>query len=132
MTGRLAPLVQRYFDCINGERWDEFPGLWHPHAEIAHPGSEPRRGRDAILAYYRAIMRAFLPGQHEDRATRILESGDTATVEIVFRGTMANGEVLEFPAVDIVDFEGDAIRRLVTWYDSRAVHAATSRAGERP
>ena len=31
-------------------------------------------------------MRAFKPGEHADRATRILEDGDTATVEIVFSG----------------------------------------------
>ncbi len=130
MTGRLEPLIQRYFDCINQERWDDFPAIWAEDAEIGHPGSEPRHGRDAILAYYKAIMRAFKTGEHADRATRILESGDTATVEITFKGTMTNGEVLEFPAVDIIDFEGDLIKKLVTWYDSRAVHAATTRAAE--
>jgi ketosteroid isomerase-like protein len=46
-----------------------------------------------------------------------LLSGSSATVEVHFTGTTADGRTLEFDAVDIFDIQDQRIVRLTNWYD---------------
>lgn len=108
-------VIDRYFELINAERWEEFPAIWHPEAELRAVGSRPRHGRSDIEAFYRSL---FTPWQrHLDLPTRILPSGTSVTVEIRFDGLTHDGRELSFDAVDVFDIEDGTIRRLTTWYD---------------
>jgi ketosteroid isomerase-like protein len=113
MTTRAV--IDRYFSCINSERWEEFGALWHPEAELRAVGGRPRQGRQEIEEFYR---RLFSPWKrHADIPTRVLLSGDSATVEVRFEGETPEGRAYGFDAVDVFDISGEEITRLTNWYD---------------
>jgi len=60
---------------------------------------------------------------HLDDPLRVLVAGDSATVEIHFTGTMHDGRVVEFDALDVFDLEDGRVRRLRYWYDSAPIMA---------
>jgi ketosteroid isomerase-like protein len=108
-------VIDRYFSCINAERWEEFGSLWHPEAELRAVGSRPRTGRQQIEEFYR---RMFSPWrEHADIPTRVLVSGDAVTVEVRFEGVIPDGRAYGFDAVDVFDVAGEEITRLTNWYD---------------
>jgi ketosteroid isomerase-like protein len=122
--------VQAYFDGINSEHYEEVAALFAPDGELIAPGTDARRGREAIAAYFAAALRPYL--EHLDDPTRTIFAGDTVTVEIHYTGRLASGFPLEFDAVDVIDFDADGlIRRLSSWYDSHAVRTALRVARER-
>jgi hypothetical protein len=51
-------------------------------------------------------------------------AGDTATVNIHYEGTLANGHQLSFDAVDVFDLRDGKIVGLTSWYDSHEVRRA--------
>lgn len=108
-------LVTQYFDALNAEDWSQLEGLWHPDAALTAPGSRPRQGRDAIMAYFRPLFEPWTA--HRDEPTRFLVAENTVVVEVVFTGVSQSGRALTFNAVDVFDLEGDTIARLTTWYD---------------
>jgi len=111
----IRTVIDRYFDCINKERWDAFSSLWHPEAELRAVGSRLRSGRDEIEEFYRKL---FSPWKyHADIPTRFLLSGQSATVEVRFEGETPDGRVYGFDAVDVFDVVGEEIIRLTNWYD---------------
>ena len=48
---------------------------------------------------------------------RIIDAGETVTVEIVFTGKSLDDKPIRFDAVDVFDFEGGLIRRFSSWFD---------------
>lgn len=117
---RHSRAVQAYFDGVNGERYEDVAALFAPDGELTAPGTEPRRGRAAIAAYFAAALRLY--PEHVDTPTRAIYAGDAVTVEIHYRGRLESGFLVEFDAVDVFDFdESGAIRRLSSWYDSHRV-----------
>jgi ketosteroid isomerase-like protein len=126
---RHAQALNAYFDGINGEDYASVAALFAPAGELVAPGTEVRRGRDAIAAYFAAALRPY--PEHLDAPTRFIHAGDTVTVEIHFTGRMASGVPLEFDAVDVFDFDGDGlVGRLSSWYDSYGVRSQLRRARE--
>jgi len=49
----MKAVLDAYFDGINGERYADVAALFAPDGEFNAPGVRPRRGREAIAAYYR-------------------------------------------------------------------------------
>jgi uncharacterized protein (TIGR02246 family) len=126
---RHAEALGAYFDGINGEDYESVAALFATDGELIAPGTEPRRGREAIAAYFAAALTPY--PEHLDDPTRFIHAGDTVTVEIHFTGRIATGASLEFDAVDVFDFGPDGlIQRLSSWYDSHAVRARLRRARE--
>jgi len=122
--------VQAYFDGVNDERFEDVAALFAPDGELTAPGTDTRRGREAIAAYFAAALRPYV--EHLDDPTRTIFAGDTVTVEIHYTGRLASGFSLEFDAVDVIDFDADGlILRLSSWYDSHAVRARLRLARER-
>src|SRR3954453_24071592 len=126
---RHAEALGAYFDGINGEDYESVAALFAPDGELIAPGTEPRRGPEAIAEYFAAALRPY--PEHLDAPTRFIHAGDTVTVEIRFTGPTAAGAPLEFDAVDVFDFGPDGlIRRLSSWYDSHAVRTQLREARE--
>jgi uncharacterized protein (TIGR02246 family) len=126
---RHARALHAYFDGINREDYAGVAALFAAEGELIAPGTEVRRGRDAIATYFRAALQPY--PEHLDDPTRFVHAGDTVTVEIHFTGRLASGAPLEFDAVDVFDFDGDGlIRRVSSWYDSHGVRSQLRRARE--
>lgn len=115
MATDVPPVVHRYFELMNGDRWDAFGEVWAEDAEHSAVGGGSRTGRQEIVDFYARLFRAW--AVHDDRPTRFLVAGDTVTVEVTFSGTMHDGRSLSFPAVDVIDVRDGQITRLTNWYD---------------
>ena len=122
VTAAVPDVVNRYFELMNGDRWDRFGEVWTADAEHWAVGGGSRTGREPIVDFYSRLFRAW--EVHLDRPTRFLVAGDTVTVEVVFEGRLSDGRELEFPAVDVIDVEDGLIARLTTWYDIAWVRKA--------
>ena len=115
MSESVHPVVHRYFELMNADRWDVFGEVWAEDAEHWAVGGGSRTGRDEIVAFYARLFRAWKV--HDDRPTRFIPSGDTVAIEVTFSGTMHDGRSLEFPAIDVIDVRDGLIARLTNWYD---------------
>ena len=115
MSANVPAVVHRYFELMNGDRWDVFGEVWAQDAEHMAVGAGTRRGRAAIVEFYSRLFRAW--EVHDDRPTRFLVAGDAVTVEVTFHGRTRDGREVEFPAVDIIDVRDGEITRLTNWYD---------------
>lgn len=119
---RRAPAaIAEYFRCINEEDWDSFTSLWTDDAVVLAAGARPRRGVEDLMTLYRKMFDHW--PAHVDIPGRTFIDGDTVTVEVHFVGTTDHGRELEFDAVDVIDLEGDRIKRLTNWYDTSKVRA---------
>jgi ketosteroid isomerase-like protein len=115
VSDAVHPVIHRYFELMNGDRWDVFGEVWAEDAEHWAVGAGERTGRVAIVDFYSRLFRAW--AVHDDRPTRSLVSGDSVTIEVTFSGTMRDGRSLEFPAIDVIDLRDGQIARLTNWYD---------------
>lgn len=115
MSDAVPAVVHRYFELMNGDRWDIFGEVWAEDAEHWAVGAGSRRGRDAIVDFYSRLFAAW--AVHDDRPTRFIVSGDTMAIEVTFSGRMHDGRELEFPAIDVIDVRDGEIARLTNWYD---------------
>jgi uncharacterized protein (TIGR02246 family) len=123
---RHAMAVRSYFEGINAERYEDVATLFAPDGELHAPGTEPRRGREAIAGYFAEALRPY--PEHFDDPIRTLFAGDTVMVEIHYKGRHASGTAIEFDAVDVIDFDAAGkIVKLSSWYDSHAVRKALRR-----
>ncbi len=113
----IEDTIRTYFASINSEAWDDLHQIWTAEATLSAVGARPRHGPDDIVAFYRTLFRPWT--DHADTPARILVSGTSATVEVVFRGVTGDGREVTFDAVDVFDFEGPDCRvaRLTNWYD---------------
>ena len=46
----VRDVVQRYFDCVNNDKWDAFRELWHPQCTTTPVEGPQRHGVDEVLA----------------------------------------------------------------------------------
>lgn len=125
-VSELPPAVAAYFACINAEDWAGLAEAFAPDAVIRPVGSEPRSGREAVVAYYPAILAGF--GPHLDEVVRPLVAGDTVTVELRFTGETRTGVPVRFDGVDVFDLDASGrIRHLAMWYDTADVNRQVRR-----
>lgn len=118
----IQSALTAYFDGINSERYGDVGALFAPDGELKAPGSRWLRGPSEVETYFAAALAPY--PEHSDTPTRILVSGNTATVEIHFKGALAGGPAIEFDAVDVFDFDDEGrITRLTSWYDSHDVRS---------
>lgn len=111
----IHPVIDRYFELMNAERWEEFATIWTDDAVVHAVGVSPRRGPDEILSHYTKLFRAW--SEHRDTPTRVLTCGDAVTVEVTFEGITPDGRAISFDAVDVIDVVDGKIARLTNWYD---------------
>lgn len=123
MTGSqpVPEAITTYFRAINAEDWDLLATVWRDDAELIAVGARPRKGRDAIVAFYPKTLAPWK--EHLDEPTRFIVAGDTVTAEIHFTGRSADGQEVEFDAVDVFDLVDGRIQRVTNWYDVAAVRA---------
>ncbi|MFN2539642.1 MAG: nuclear transport factor 2 family protein [Mycobacteriales bacterium] len=117
----VRALVAQYFDCANNDDFEGLAKLFHEDAVSRPVNAPPLVGRDAVLTMYPQVLAPF--PVHCDDPVRILVSGQTAAVNIHFTGTMTDGKVIEFDAVDVIEYEDGLIRRISYWYDEAAIIA---------
>jgi ketosteroid isomerase-like protein len=115
-------IVEAYFDRMNREDWEGLGELFQEDAVLEAPGFPRQRGRDTVRTYFQAALGIY--PKHYDDPVRIVVAGDTATVNIHYEGTLANGYELIFDAVDVFDMRDGLIGELTSWYDSHMVRQA--------
>jgi ketosteroid isomerase-like protein len=116
----VSSAVARLFADLNAERMDSAGDLFSDDATLRAPAVGRVAGRAAILDFFTAAFRPF--ATHVEVPTRILVSDTTATVEMRFDGTTADGRSLTFDGVDILDFDtAGLITALSSWNDSLAI-----------
>jgi ketosteroid isomerase-like protein len=120
----IRSTLDAYFDGINEERYDDVAALFAAAGELRAPGIDPTSGGEAIASYFRAALAPYPEHRDEPTRTILAEDGNSATVEISFKGSTADGGELRFEAVDVFDFDADGrIVLLTSWYDSHAVRS---------
>lgn len=120
-VSELPAVIAAYFACINAEDWDGLAAVFGPDPEIRPVGSPPRRGRDAVLAYYPWILEGF--GPHLEEVVRPLVAPEAVAVELLFTGETRTGLPVRFEAVDVFDLdEAGLIRRVRMCYDTADVN----------
>jgi uncharacterized protein (TIGR02246 family) len=115
-------LIASYFARINAEDYEGVAALFQPDAVVVPAGGRPRRGRAGIARYYAKILTPFT--EHHDEPVRVVVSGDDVTVEIAYRGRLANGREVAFDALNVYRLERGLIGRLTQWYDTDRVRRA--------
>lgn len=115
----VPPAIPRYFAAINGDDWDGLDDALAPDVVVSPPGMDDVHGLEAAKAHYAGLLAGF--PEHVDAPTRYLVSGDSATVEIDFRGRTDDGREVTFAAVDVFDMVADRIARVSIWYDTHGV-----------
>jgi ketosteroid isomerase-like protein len=111
----VPEVVLRYFELMNGDRWDVFGEVWAEDARHMAVGAGWRQGREAIVEFYARLFRAW--AKHDDRPTRFIADGDAFAIEVTFHGRMHDGRELEFDAIDVIDVRDGLIAKLTNWYD---------------
>ena len=100
-TGELAPLL----------------ALFDDDAEALNLGrTEPARGLDQVDGFWRDHRSIFRAVRTD--FTHVIEGKDGAVLEWVSRGTLLNGEPVEYKGVSVLETGGDRIQRYRTYYDS--------------
>jgi ketosteroid isomerase-like protein len=92
-------------------------GMFAEDAEALNLGrTEPARGTDQVAGFwrdYRSIFRTI-----RSDFTHVIEGKDGAVLEWVSRGTLLNGDPVEYKGVTVLETNGDRVRRFRTYYDS--------------
>lgn len=100
-TGELQPLL----------------ALFDDDAEALNLGrAEPARGTDQVAGFWRDYRSVFRTVRSE--FTHVIEGKDGAVLEWVSRGTLVNGDPVEYKGVTVLETSGDRVRRFRTYYDS--------------
>ena len=100
-TGELAPLL----------------ALFDEDGEALNLGrTEPARGTEAIEGFWRDYRAVFREVQSE--FTHVIEGKDGAVLEWVSRGSLPNGEPVEYKGVSILEASSNRVRKFRTYYDS--------------
>src|SRR5919107_3261820 len=100
-TGELAPLL----------------ALFDEDGEALNLGrTEPARGTEAIEGFWRDYRAVFREVRSE--FTHVIEGKDGAVLEWVSRGSLPNGEPVEYKGVSILEASSNRVRKFRTYYDS--------------
>jgi hypothetical protein len=111
--------VESYFAAINADRFGDLAAVFAPQVEIHTVGAAVVAGRDAAIAHFPAVLAGY--ATHDDEVTRWIEAPDAIVCEIRFVGSLRDGRPVTFDALDVFDLYEDAITKITTWYDTRAV-----------
>jgi predicted ester cyclase len=122
-------VAERYFKSANNRDLKAIEQLLHPdiHVTVGTIGVE--EGRQAVLESMQKQFTAFPDGRAEIR--NMVAQGSTVVVEYAIRGTQSGplqkfdksstqpptNKLLENIGVDVLEVEGDQIRRVRTYYD---------------
>jgi ketosteroid isomerase-like protein len=91
--------------------------IFDDDAEALNLGrTEPARGTDQVAGFWRDYRSIFRTVSSE--FTHVIEGKDGAVLEWVSRGTLLNGEPVEYKGVTVLETNGDRVRRFRTYYDS--------------
>lgn len=82
--GKAKDIAQQYVAALEGEDLEALKRLHAPNAAFAAPGAEVV-GPDQIAGYFKVFFDALSDTRHDVK--NIIESGDTAVIEMVGNGT---------------------------------------------
>jgi steroid delta-isomerase-like uncharacterized protein len=111
-------LMERHCAAWNGHDIDVLMALFSPDcifeaAAGPHAYGQRHSGRAAVRAAFAAIWAAFPDARWED--AKHIVSGDQGCSEWTFRGTRADGTVVEARGVDLLRIENGLITRKDTF-----------------
>ncbi|MFO7563622.1 MAG: nuclear transport factor 2 family protein [Enhygromyxa sp.] len=114
MTKDPKAVVERAFACLNEHDLDAYYALCAD--DFTYTGMTTTRGRD-VARQIDAAAFAALP-DHWRRVERILVSGDTVAVWLVFGGTSpATGEPFEIEFCDVFEVREGLIQSITMYAD---------------
>ena len=121
-------VAQRYFEAWNRRDASAVLATFAPDDTYSDPAGGERLSAGALAQYVNALWAAF-----PDLAFEIVSSGRIADDVIAaqwimrgtnrgpFRGLPPTGRAVEVPGADFIRVDGDAIRHVQGYFDSRAV-----------
>ena len=91
--------------------------LFEPEAYAMNLGrTEPAHGAQEIEGFWRDYRAVFRDIRSE--FTHVIEGQDGAVLEWVSRGSLPNGDPVEYKGVSVLETAGAKVRRFRTYYDS--------------
>jgi len=119
----------RYFKGINNHDLKAIEQLLHPEIEVTVTTIGVRQGRQAVLEFMQNLFTAF--PDHREEIRNMVAQGSTVVVEVATRGTQRGplqkfdksstqpptNKLVENIGVDVLEVEGDQIRRARIYYD---------------
>jgi ketosteroid isomerase-like protein len=123
-------VVRRYFSSLNETRLDDLGQVFAEAATLHFPSYEPIHGREAIQAFYTAVLKYY--PKHFDNPVKFFVSDDERiAVQIQFVGETIKGQPMVFDAVDVFHVEGQRVQTLHIRYDSARVAQMLGRNGSK-
>lgn len=122
-------VAERWYESGNNRDLKAMEQLLHPDIELTVGTIGVQEGRQAVLEGLQNQLAAFPDGRLE--ISNIVAEGSTVVVEYATRGTQTGplqkfdksstqpptNKLLENIGVDVLEIEGDQIRRARTYYD---------------
>jgi ketosteroid isomerase-like protein len=108
-------LVKQAFALVESNNVDEYIKGFTADAIYKVGNLEPVIGPDAIKAFAAPIMENFSKVDHDVK--NMWEKDDIVFVEMVLVYNRKDGKTFEIPALDIIEFEGDKVKKLQSFLD---------------
>ena len=110
-----AEIARASTDAWNRRDFDKMRSLMHPDYSYTGGDGQPQKGQDAGIAINRMFATAFPDGRID--VVRVHETGDTAIVEFVGRGThkgdlmgiAPTGKTVAIPVCDVLEIRDGKI-----------------------
>lgn len=117
------PTVQAFIDLVEqGHYIEAIEQFYAPDASMQENRQPPRRGRETLVAYQRAVM-AACSAMRTLPVDSWLVDGDFVTIHWVFEFTRLSGKTIRIDELAHQRWEGDKIIEERFFYDPVAVLA---------
>ncbi len=113
--------VQKFIALVEqGGYVEAIEQFYAPDASMQENSQPPRRGRDALVSYERAVM-AACSAMRTLPVTSFLVDGDFVVIHWVFEFTRVSGSMLRIDELSHQRWEGDRIAEERFFYDPTTV-----------
>ena len=92
-------------------------GLFADDATLQNPLAPPRSGREGAREFWQEYRKSF--ADIRSSFSEVVMADEMAVLEWTSEGSTAAGSPISYEGVSLLQFEGDAIARFRTYFDSQ-------------
>jgi ketosteroid isomerase-like protein len=108
-------LVNQAFQLVEDNNVDEYIKGFTDDAIYKIGNLDPVIGPEAIKAFAAPIVENFSKVSHDVK--NMWETDDTVFAEMVLTYDRKDGKSFDIPCIDIIEFEGDKVKKLQSYID---------------